>query len=376
MPSCIRALHKQFFLAAAYAKGKGKTFRIWMSKNYPNELLWHAKSVNGSRQDICVDASACIFWNRKYHIKFLATSLCCSDKDNSLEDSLFVMLTSAEFIAVTRSMCMLMVAVSQPMRYLTGCTHTFASYDWNNRHMSKQCDVLEEHLLCLVDHPSNFLDRDFMLNIFGEAREQLPPFDKCLSHMHEEKQQRCIKGIDPNLACAKVIPYKSLIDEIFDPKDNSNIKANHHMSDIIPKVIIAFLKESHDPKKATSMHLSSQDGELSWINATEEDMQHGMGVHVVNDQCESSFGVLTDELKTYENLGLTHAGGMALCEKNGDFASGFRKIGKDGKFIAIDSNHINILLRISTERDYSCIRPPSLKMHACCSNQMQSDHDC
>ena len=48
---------------------------------------------------------------------------------------------------------------------------------------------------------------------------------------------------------------------------------------------------------------------------------------------ESSFGVLTDELKSYENLGLTYAGGMALCKKNGDFASGFRKVGKDGKFV-------------------------------------------
>ena len=135
IPSCVRALHKQFSLAATYAKGKGETFRTWMSKNHPNELLWHVKSVNGSRQDICVDASACIFWNRKYYVKFLATHLCYGNKDNCLEDSLFVILTSTEFIAVTRVMCMLMVAVSQPWRYLAGCSHTFGSYGWSNRHM-------------------------------------------------------------------------------------------------------------------------------------------------------------------------------------------------------------------------------------------------
>ena len=51
---------------------------------------------------------------------------------------------------------------------------------------------------------------------------------------------------------------------------------------------------------------------------------------VVNDPCESTFGIVTDEVKQYENIKLTHAGGMAMCRKNGDFASGCKKIGKDG----------------------------------------------
>ena len=116
------------------------------------------------------------------------------------------------------------------------------------------------------------------------------------------------------------------------------------MSDIIPRMLNAFIKELHDPKKSASSHLSSQDGALSWINSTEEEIQNGIGVHVVNDPCESSFGVLTDELKTYENIGLTYAGGMALCKKNGDFASGFRKVGKDGKFKFIFTIYTLILL--------------------------------
>ena len=89
-------------------------------------------------------------------------------------------------------------------------------------------------------------------------------------------------------------------------------------------------------------------------------------MYVINNQCESSFSVLIDELKTYENLGLRYASGMALCKKNGDFASGFRKVGKDSKFYCINVYYINILLRTLTGRDYSYIQPQSIKIHVCC----------
>ena len=84
-------------------------------------------------------------------------------------------------------------------------------------------------------------------------------------------------------------------------------------------------------------------------------MKYGISACVVNNQCESSFDILTDELKTYENLGLTHAGRMALCKKNGDFALGFRKVGKDIKFYFVNIHCVKILLRTSTGRDYSCV---------------------
>ena len=58
-------------------------------------------------------------------------------------------------------------------------------------------------------------------------------------------------------------------------------------------------------------------------------------MHVVNDQYESSFGILTDKLKTYENLGLACTGRIASCKKKSNFASGFRKLCKDSKFIVL-----------------------------------------
>lgn len=79
------------------------------------------------------------------------------------------------------------------MRYLAGCSHTFGQYGWSNRHMSRECNTLEEYLLCAVEYPKNFLDKDHVLNIFGEAREELLPFDDFLKYNFEDKEQRCAK---------------------------------------------------------------------------------------------------------------------------------------------------------------------------------------
>jgi len=64
-----------------------------------------------------------------------------------------------------------------------------------------------------------------------------------------------------------------------------------------------------------------------------------MNMSVINDPCKSTFGIMTEEINVYKNIGLTHAGGMAIAKNNGDFNTGFKKISKDGKLCA---NHMFI----------------------------------
>ena len=116
-----------------------------------------------------------------------------------------------------------------------------------------------------------------------------------------------------------------------------------HMPEVAKIFATEFLEECHDPKKTCHVHLSSQNGALSWLNSCEEENTNALVVHVVNDPCESTFGVLTDELKTHENVGLTHAGGMAMCRKNGDFATGHRKVNKNGECVLCTFNITNVL---------------------------------
>ena len=44
------------------------------------------------------------------------------------------------------------------------------------------------------------------------------------------------------------------------------------------------------------------NGNLSWNNTSEEDTHHAMNASVVNDSCESTFGVATEEITTYKKL--------------------------------------------------------------------------
>ena len=92
--------------------------------------------------------------------------------------------------------------------------------------------------------------------------------------------------------------------------------------------------------------MSSQNGKLCWNNTTEAQKKNTKYVSVVNDPCESTFGIVTNEVKQYENIKLTHAEGMAMCRKNRDFASGYKKIEKDGNYIFLF--YINTLSNITT----------------------------
>ena len=87
------------------------------------------------------------------------------------------------------------------------------------------------------------------------------------------------------------------------------------MPDISASTCRTFLKELRDPKKTIFTHLSSMNGDLCWDKATEESITHSMNMSVVNDACESTFGVMTEEINVYKNIGLTHAGGVAMAKK-------------------------------------------------------------
>ena len=66
------------------------------------------------------------------------------------------------------------------------------------------------------------------------------------------------------------------------------------MIEITKPFIAVHLKELMNPKKTTFMHLSSQEGELSWEHTTEEQKEKSFNVSAVNALCESSFGVVTN----------------------------------------------------------------------------------
>ena len=119
------------------------------------------------------------------------------------------------------------------------------------------------------------------------------------------------------------------------------------MDDTTIRLRSAFLTELRDPKKATTEHLNSQNDSFSWKMVTEEERTNGLNTHASNDPCKYEFGVLIDQITIFNNISLANADGMEVTDKNRDFNSGHKKIGKSSKFVLIIQTLSQPLLRTS-----------------------------
>ena len=57
----LRAVDKEFSLAANYPKGHGELFRKWIETHHPDAVLLHVERTAGSRQDMCVEGAGTIY---------------------------------------------------------------------------------------------------------------------------------------------------------------------------------------------------------------------------------------------------------------------------------------------------------------------------
>lgn len=303
-----------------------------------------------------MDGALCAYWNRKAHIEFLLHLFECGNDDNKLEDSLFCLLGSTEFIGVMRAMSIIAVRITNPLRWLAGKTYELAEYGWSARHMSRSYDDLESSLIEIIDDPSLFLKEDCMKKIFKRQIEQVEPFKEFLQCKFDTQTKRCVK--DNNGVVNKIRSYQVIIKELFEPEDETNIATAAFMNEISKRLLGAFLKELRDPKKSIYNNLSSMNGARSWAKASEADIENSKNIAAVNDACESTFGALTDEIKRHQNIGLTYAGGVAMSRKNGDFATGWKKLNKDGNCIFNALVILSNLLyfRIPGQRNHSHTR--------------------
>ena len=146
--------------------------RLWTKKDYPDFPLWHVDHVFGSRQDFCVNVAKCAFWNRPLYMEFLDELLRFTDKDNKLEESMCVCLSSVKMTGMLRAMSVVSIAISEQMHWLSAHAHEIAKYNWSNKSMSRQFDILEQALLDIVEEPSLFADKDFMMRIFNATLDQ------------------------------------------------------------------------------------------------------------------------------------------------------------------------------------------------------------
>ena len=114
----IHTIDKEFSLSANYPKGHGDLFLEWMQECHQGKLLLHVKQAAGLRQDLCTEGSLAIFMNYPYYVKFLDEVLRKKrtkvENTSILQQSLFVVLTYTEMIALSRLLSIIHLSICMP----------------------------------------------------------------------------------------------------------------------------------------------------------------------------------------------------------------------------------------------------------------------
>lgn len=312
----LRAADKEFSLSANYPKGHGDLFREWIQRVHPKALLFHVIRTQGSRQDLAFDGARALYMNRVYWAEFLDERLRVAGASNILQECLFILLTSVEMIASTRVHAIIDLAIVLPMRWLSGNSHLLAEYGWSERSMGTAIDILERAMESAATDGTRMLDEVFMMGIFKELEDKLPPFKEYLSYMYDEKKM--------SLAGSSITEHQfaRLRAELFHPTDEDNKDSTEVSIELGALAATTILTELRDPKKATSRHLTSTDGKLSWGNTSIEEHTASMRKIAVNDPAESIFGGFTRELQVFGRIGFGAASGISMSRRNRDFALG------------------------------------------------------
>ena len=311
----IRAVDKEFSLSANYPKGHGDLFAEWMRENHSGELLLHVERAAGSRQDLCLEGCLPIFWNYEYYLEFLDDSLRQLGKSNKasiLQKNLFCALGSMEMISLSRLLSILHLAICIPFRWLSGKTHELAKFKWGPMSMGRVLDKLDVALNKLLEKPDLIVDEQFMMGIFDEFANELPPFKEYISDLYEKKQMSVVA----RQSGAKVVQFNRLRQSLFSPTRPTDVETTPRVIQLASIAATAVLKELHDESKATHKYLSKNKKEHSWDYCPDSVKTALLGKKATNDEAESSLGGTTHQIQKYGRINVYAASAIADMRRN------------------------------------------------------------
>ena len=246
MSALIRAFDKEFSLCANYRKGHGMLYNKWMKEHHAGELLLHVERAGGARHDLFVEGAPAIYWNRVYCIEYLDEQLRLSGEGNILQENLFIILSSFEMVALARTCSILYLSICLPFRWIAARTHTLKEYKWGARSMGRIFDILETRLEEIKSESALFVNRDYMMGLFKEVVDEIPPFKEYLEHMYEKRKMPTVVGSN-----TKEVHLALLRDELFYP----TIEDNQDSTDLVKELAVvsakAYLDELRNKNKAS-----------------------------------------------------------------------------------------------------------------------------
>jgi hypothetical protein len=166
----------------------------------------------------------------------------------------------------------------------------------------------------LCNSPSLIEDDGFMMNIFGEYREELPPFKEYWDAMFEKKKMSVVARSSKD--GSKVVHMARLQKELFSPTRQTNVKTKqlfHGLTNTLAKTIC---KELLDESKATYKYTSQSNSNYSYKNCTLEMKTLQLGKKATNDEAESALGGTTANIQRFGRISISSAGAMSDTNRN------------------------------------------------------------
>ena len=128
MDRIMLSLNKLFCLTSNYPKGEGDAFKACMEEHHPDNILYHVPNTKGSRQDIICTCAGPACMNRRLCIECLDKRFRAHDKDNILEENMYILLSSLSTTSMFRLFSIIDLLIVLPMRWFSGNSHLLSEY--------------------------------------------------------------------------------------------------------------------------------------------------------------------------------------------------------------------------------------------------------
>ena len=265
-----------------------------------------------------------VYMNYQYYVEFLDMMLrkhrCCNSnkKASLLQQNLFVALTSEEMIALSRLLSILHISVCMPFRWLAGKTHELKAYGldfgWGAMSMSRVIDTLYEKMTKLYESLSLILDDDFMMNIFSEYLQELPPFEEYWKLTFEKKQMSVVARSRKD--GTKIVHMAKLRIELFTPTTPTNIKTANMVVRLGETASKTIINELMDTSKATYKYTNQSKSKYSYNHCGDDKKKAMLGIRATNDEAESSLGGATAQVQEYGRINISSAAAISDMNQN------------------------------------------------------------
>jgi len=181
--------------------------------------------------------------------------------------------------------------------------------------MSRVIDTLFKTMSQLQDSSDLIEDDEFMMNIFEEYRDLLPPFKKYWDFIFEKKRMSVVARCSKD--GSKVVHMARLRKELFSPTNRTNATTKALMHGLAKTAEETVCKELLDPTKTTYQYTSQSNSDKSYGNISAERETLQLGTMATNDVAESTLGRTTANVQRFGRISLSSAAAISTAKSNG-----------------------------------------------------------